>query len=230
MTAADAPIHYREVYSDADLMVIEKPSGLVVHEAPSHRGETLVDQLSGRGAGGETSRPGIVHRLDKDTSGLMVVALSEESFSRLSAAIKDRTVSREYLALISGHPKSSTGTISAPVGRSRRERTKMAVGGVASRDATTHFETEERFARTSLVRAKLETGRTHQIRVHFSAIGHPVIGDPRYGEGETYGLDRQFLHACRLVFEHPASGEEMRFESDLPTDLLQALERARHEA
>ena len=209
-------------------MVIEKPCGLVVHEAPSHRGETLVDQLAGKGAGGEDTRPGIVHRLDKDTSGLMVVALSTEGFSGLSKAIRDRTVSRDYLALVSGRPKTATGTITAPVGRSRRERTKMTVGGVASREATTHFETEERLPDATLVRASLETGRTHQIRVHFSAIGHPVIGDPRYGEGETYGLSRQFLHACTLAFVHPRTGVAMRFDSELPEDLVQALERARH--
>ena len=211
-------------------MVIEKPSGLVVHDAPSHKGETLVDQLQGVGSGGEGHRPGIVHRLDKDTSGLMIVALSERAFSRLSEAIKERKVSREYLALVSGHPKSESGTITAPVGRSRRERTKMAIGGVASRSATTHFETEEILPRATLLRAKLDTGRTHQIRVHFSAIGHPVIGDPRYGSGEDYGLERQFLHACKLVFQHPETGEEMRFESGLPLDLSDALERARVDA
>lgn len=210
--------------------MIEKPSGLVVHEAPSHKGETLVDQLEGVGAGGEANRPGIVHRLDKDTSGLMIVAVSDESFSSLSEAIKDRKVLREYLALVSGHPKSESGTITAPVGRSRRERTKMAVGGLASRSATTHFETEERLPRATLVRARLETGRTHQIRVHFSAIGHPVIGDPQYGSGENYGLERQFLHACRLEFEHPTTGERMIFESRLPEELSEALERAKLDA
>jgi len=227
---AEPQPRYREVYADSDLLVVEKPSGLVVHEAPSHRGETLVSQLEGRGRGGESDRPGIVHRLDKETSGLMVVALSEESFASLGRQIRDRSIKREYLALVEGHPSSETGTIQAPVGRSRKERTKMTVGGIASRDATTHFETEEKLAKTTLVRARLETGRTHQIRVHFSAIDHPVIGDPQYGSGQAYGLNRQFLHAQALEFLHPRTAEVVRFTSDLPPDLLQALEHARSEA
>ena len=230
MEKAEHPPRYREVYADSDLLVLDKPSGLVVHEAPSHNAETLVDQLEGRGIGGESSRPGIVHRLDKETSGLMVVALSKEAFASLGEQIRDRSVTREYIALIEGHPQSATGTIQAPVGRSRKERTKMTVGGIASREATTHFETEESLAKSTLVRARLETGRTHQIRVHFLAIGHPVIGDPQYGRGETYGLNRQFLHAQALDFLHPRTSEPLHFSSDLPPDLVQALEHARREA
>ncbi len=230
MAAADHPPRYREVYSDQDILVLDKPAGLVVHEAPSHLGETLVDQLEGSGRGGEAERPGIVHRLDKDTSGLMVVALSERAFTSLGDQIRRRTVKREYLALVAGHLESEAGTIEAPVGRSRRERTRMTVGGVAAREATTHFETEESLSNATLVRARLETGRTHQIRVHFSAIGHPVIGDPRYGRGETYGLERQFLHAERLEFLHPHTKEVSTFSSPLPPDLLRALEHARGQA
>ncbi len=230
MAAADETPRFREVYSDQDILVLDKPAGLVVHEAPSHKGETLVDQLEGSGQGGENQRPGIVHRLDKDTSGLMVVALSEEAFTSLGSQIRKRTVRREYLALVEGHLGSDTGTIEAPVGRSRRERTKMTVGGVASREATTHFDTEEVLPAATLVRARLETGRTHQIRVHFSAIGHPVVGDPRYGKEGTYGLGRQFLHAETLEFLHPRTGELSRFSSPLPSDLMNALEHARGEA
>jgi len=228
--AAERPPRFREVYSDQDILVLDKPAGLVVHEAPSHVGETLVDQLEGSGRGGEVQRPGIVHRLDKDTSGLMVVALSEPAFASLGSQIRERTVKREYLALVEGHLGSEAGTIEAPVGRSRRERTKMTVGGVASREATTHFDTEEVLPAATLVRARLETGRTHQIRVHFSAIGHPVMGDPRYGQGETYGLGRQLLHAETLEFLHPITGEVSKFSSPLPGELLRALEHARGEA
>ena len=226
MPGAEGPPRFREVFADSDLLVLEKPSGLVVHEAPSHVGETLVDQLSDRGRGGDPTRPGIVHRLDKDTSGLMVVALSEEGFVSLSEQIGDRSVERHYLALVEGRPASRSGTIDAPIGRSRKDRIKMQVGGVAARPATTHFEVERDFPKATLVRAKLETGRTHQIRVHFEAIGSPVIGDPVYGGKEAYGLDRQFLHSESLSFEHPRTGETMRFTSDLPGDLMQALERA----
>jgi len=215
------------VHLDEDLAVIEKPAGLVVHSAPSHRGETLVDLLEGIAGGGEGGRPGIVHRLDKDTSGLMLVARNDQAHKALSAAVKRREVIREYTALIEGRLSSRTGTIDAPLGRHRRQRTKQAVKGAGSRDARTHFEVVEALPADTLVHARLETGRTHQIRVHFAAIDHAVVGDPEYGTAGRYGLQRQFLHASRLEFAHPRTGERLTFTSELPEDLLQALERAR---
>jgi 23S rRNA pseudouridine1911/1915/1917 synthase len=215
------------VHLDEDLAVIEKPAGLVVHAAPSHRGETLVDLLEGIAGGGEGGRPGIVHRLDKDTSGLMIVARNERAHKALSAAVKRREVLREYTALVGGHLGSRTGTIDAPLGRHRRRRTQMAVRGAASREARTHFEVIEALPADTLVHARLETGRTHQIRVHFAAIDHPVVGDPEYGTAGRYGLERQFLHASRLEFTHPSTEERLRFTSKLPQDLREALEKAR---
>jgi 23S rRNA pseudouridine1911/1915/1917 synthase len=215
------------VHLDGDLAVIEKPAGLVVHSAPSHRGETLVDLLGGIAGGGEGSRAGIVHRLDKDTSGLMLVARNEEAHRELARQVKAREVEREYTALVEGHLGSRTGTIDAPLGRHRRERTKRAVKGAGSREARTHFEAIEVLPRDTLVHARLETGRTHQIRVHFAAIGHPVAGDREYGTAALYGLTRQFLHASGLGFAHPRTGKRLSFASELPDDLRAALRRAR---
>jgi len=214
------------VHLDEDLAVIEKPAGLVVHTAPSHKGETLVDLLEGILSGGEEGRPGIVHRLDKDTSGLMVVARSEEAHRTLARAVKAREVEREYTALVEGRLGSRTGTIDAPLGRHRRQRTRRAVKGAGSREARTHFEVVKALPGDTLVRARLETGRTHQIRVHFAAIGHPVAGDAEYGSRGRHRLARQFLHASRLAFAHARSGERMEFTSELPDDLRRALERA----
>jgi 23S rRNA pseudouridine1911/1915/1917 synthase len=215
------------VHLDDDLAVIEKPAGLVVHSAPSHKGETLVDVLEGIAAGGEDARLGIVHRLDKDTSGLMVVSRNEEAHRELARMVKAREVLREYTALVEGHLGSKTGTIDAPLGRHRRQRTKRAVKGAGSREARTHFEVIEVLPADTLVHARLETGRTHQIRVHFAAIGHPVAGDPEYGTRGRHGLERQFLHASRLRFMHPNTGKEMEFTSELPGDLHEAVEKAR---
>ena len=215
------------VHLDEDLAVIEKPAGLVVHSAPSHRGETLVDLMEGIAGGGEGGRPGIVHRLDKDTSGLMIVARSDEAHKALAAAVKRREVEREYIALVEGHLGSRTGTIDAPLGRHRRRRTRMAVRGTGSREARTRFEVIEALPADTLAHARLETGRTHQIRVHFAAIDHPVAGDPEYGTRGRHGLERQFLHASRLAFTHPRSGERLEFRSELPEDLEAALARAR---
>jgi 23S rRNA pseudouridine1911/1915/1917 synthase len=214
------------VHLDEDLAVIEKPAGLVVHSAPSHKGETLVDLLEGIAAGGEGGRPGIVQRLDKDTSGLMVVARNEEAHRELARMVKAREVLREYTALVEGRLESKTGTIDAPLGRDRRQRTKRAVKGAGSREARTHFEIIEVLPTDTLVHARLETGRTHQIRIHFAAIGHPVAGDPEYGSRGRHGLDRQFLHASRLAFRHPRTGKQMEFSSELPADLTAALDRA----
>ena len=215
------------VHLDDDLAVIDKPAGLVVHSAPSHRGETLVDLLSGIAGGGEGDRPGIVHRLDKDTSGLMLVARNEATHRALSTAVKRRDVLREYTALVEGHLGSRTGTIDAPLGRHRRRRTRMAVRGTGSREARTHFEVIENLPADTFLHARLETGRTHQIRVHFAAIEHPVAGDPEYGSKGRYGLERQFLHASRLEFTHPGTEERLSFSSELPEDLRAALGRAR---
>jgi 23S rRNA pseudouridine1911/1915/1917 synthase len=215
------------IHADDDLLVVDKPAGLVVHPAPSHRGETLVGLLGELAGGGEGSRPGIVHRLDKDTSGLMLVARNDSSQQALAAQIKDRQVVREYLALIEGTLESRSGAIDAPLGRDRRRRTRRAVRGAGEREARTHFEVVEVLPADTLVRARLETGRTHQVRVHFAAIGHPVAGDPEYGHRGRHGLTRQFLHSARLSFRHPATGEEMSFESALPADLEAALARAR---
>jgi 23S rRNA pseudouridine1911/1915/1917 synthase len=215
------------VHTDDAFVVVDKPAGLVVHPAPSHKGETLVDLLHGVAGGGEAGRPGIVHRLDKDTSGLMVVARGEWAHRALAEQIRSREAKREYLALVEGHLDSRTGTIDAPIGRDRRRRTRMAVRGSGSRQARTHFEVLEALPADTLLTARLETGRTHQIRAHFDAIGHPVAGDPQYGSVGRHGLARQFLHSTRLAFRHPVTDEPLEFESPLPGDLASALERAR---
>lgn len=215
------------VYSDEWLAVVEKPAGLIVHPAPGHHGPTLVDSLADLlGGGDDPERPGIVHRLDRDTSGLMLVARTEESHSALSKAIAARQVGREYVALVEGCPASRTGTIDAPLGRDHRSPQRVVVGGRRPRDAVTHFEVRERVGADTLLEVKLETGRTHQIRAHLAAIGHPICGDPTYGRAGTHGLTRQFLHARRLSFSHPADGRPLSFESELPADLEAALERA----
>ena len=177
--------------------------------------------------GGEGDRPGIVHRLDKDTSGLMVVTRNEEAHRELARMVKAREVVREYTALVEGRLDSRTGTIDAPLGRDRRQRTRRAVKGAGSREARTHFEVIETLPADTLVHARLETGRTHQIRVHFAAIKHPVAGDPEYGARGRHGLGRQFLHASRLGFAHPRTEERLEFTSELPEDLREALEKGR---
>ena len=217
----------RLVHADEHLAVIEKPPGLVVHPAPGTRGPTLVDLLAELLGGGDPARPGIVQRLDRDTSGLLVVARDEEAHRRLSAMIRDREVGRAYLALVEGRPRSRSGTIDAPLGRDHRAPERRAVRGRGSRAARTHFEVLEALPADTLVEARLETGRTHQIRAHFAAIGNPVAGDPRYGNAGRHGLERQFLHSARLRFDHPFTGEGVEFESPLPDDLARALKRAR---
>ncbi|HEX5609345.1 MAG TPA: RluA family pseudouridine synthase [Solirubrobacterales bacterium] len=217
----------RIVHLDEFLAVVDKPAGLVVHPAPSHTGPTLVDELGEILGGGDPERPGIVHRLDKGTSGLLVVARDDETHAALQALVQAREVERVYLALAGGRIASRTGTIDAPIGRASRQRHRMAVSGAASRLARTHFTVQELLTRETYLEAKLETGRTHQIRAHFAAIGHPLTGDVTYGGAERYGLERQFLHAHRLAFEHPRSGEQISFESPLPADLAVALDAAR---
>jgi 23S rRNA pseudouridine1911/1915/1917 synthase len=218
----------RIVYLDQALAVIDKPAGLVVHPAPSHRGPTLVDELAEiLGGGGDPRRPGIVHRLDKGTSGLLVVARTDAAHGALQAQVQRREVERSYLALAGGRLASRTGTIDAPIGRASRQRHRMAVSGAAARQAQTHFSVLELLAAETYLQARLETGRTHQIRAHFAAIGHPLTGDSTYGGADRYELTRQFLHAHRLAFIHPLSGQELAFESELPADLHAALEAAR---
>ena len=222
---SDAPYEVR--YEDGDLLVVDKPAGVVVHPARGHRTGTLAQALAGRAAGGpDPWRAGIVHRLDRDTSGLLVVAKTEEAHRRLRALMKARRIEREYLALVEGRPPARTGTIDAPLGRDRRERKRMSVDTDVPRTAVTHFAVERALPASTLLRVRLETGRTHQIRAHLQAIGHPVAGDPEYGRAGLYGLERQFLHAARLAFDHPITGRRVDVESPLPQDLVAALERA----
>ncbi len=218
----------RVVHLDEALAVVDKPAGLVVHPAPSHRGPTLVEELGELLGGGEDSqRPGIVHRLDKGTSGLLVVARTDAAHAALQAQVQRREVERHYLALAGGRLASRTGTIDAPIGRAAHERHRMAVSGAAARQARTHFAVLEILASDTYLEARLETGRTHQIRAHFAAIGHPLAGDNIYGGRVRYGLERQFLHAHRLAFTHPESGARLAFDSELPADLSAALAAAR---
>jgi 23S rRNA pseudouridine1911/1915/1917 synthase len=213
-------------FQDEHVIVIDKAPGVVVHPARGHREDTLAQLLAPLLAGGEAERAGIVHRLDRDTSGLLVVARSDEAHRRLQAALAARLIEREYLALVEGRPPARTGTIEAPIGRDPRVRTRMAVGGSGAREARTHFTLERALVGTTLLRLRLETGRTHQIRVHLRAIGHPVAGDPEYGTAGLLGLERQFLHATRLAFDHPLGGERIDVGSPLPADLQDALARA----
>jgi 23S rRNA pseudouridine1911/1915/1917 synthase len=213
-------------YEDEHLLVVDKAAGLVVHPASGHRQDTLSQLLAGSAAGGEPERAGIVHRLDRDTSGLLVVARSEDAHRRLQQALRRRLIQREYLALVQGTPPARSGTIDAAIGRDAQLRTRMIVGGSHPREARTHFTLERALPGASLLRVRLETGRTHQIRVHLSAIGHPVCGDPEYGTAGLYGLKRQFLHAARLVFEHPITHARVDVSSPLPEDLAGALRRA----
>jgi 23S rRNA pseudouridine1911/1915/1917 synthase len=212
------------LYEDEWLLVVDKPAGMAVHPSPGHSSGTLVHGLLGHGlAGGEGFRPGVVHRLDKDTTGLLVVAKSDEVHRRQVAMMRRRAVDRRYLALVHGNFAVESGTIEAPVGRDPVRRKSMTVGGLAAREARTHFRVLERFDDFTLVEVRLETGRTHQVRVHFLAIGHPVAGDPTYARRDVLGLGRQFLHSYRLSFSHPMTGEELRIEAPLPADLTAVL-------
>ncbi|HEV3002519.1 MAG TPA: RluA family pseudouridine synthase [Solirubrobacteraceae bacterium] len=211
-------------YEDEHLLVVDKPAGVVVHPARGHRGGTLAQALEGRAAGGEDAwRAGIVHRLDRDTSGLMVVAKSEEAHRRLKAMIQRREVTREYVALVLGRPPSRSGTIDAPIGRDRRVRTRMSIDTDEPREAVTHFAILQMLPEATLLLVRLQTGRTHQIRAHLQAIGHPVAGDPEYGGAGAFGLTRQFLHASRLAFAHPFTRQPLEVTSPLPEDLARVL-------
>ena len=226
---APEPIELRIAWEDEHLLVVDKPAGLVVHPAAGHATGTLVHGLLAHAiaGGAEAERPGIVHRLDRDTSGLLVVARSEEAHRRLQRLIRRRELVREYLALVRGRPRSRAGRIEAPIGRDVRDPTRMSLDARVPRDAVTHFEVIELLRAHALLRVRLETGRTHQIRVHLAAIGLPVAGDPVYGVPGDLGLERQFLHAVRVAFEHPLTGERLDVSSPLPPDLVAALERAR---
>lgn len=227
------PAPYAVRYEDEQLLVVDKPAGVVVHPGAGSHSGTLAQALAGRAAGGaDAARAGIVHRLDRDTSGLMVVAKSEEMHRALGALIRGRALEREYRALAQGHPDSAAGTIEAPLGRDRRRRTAVSTKTDRPRQARTHFWTVERLSRATLLGVRLDTGRTHQIRAHLTAIGHPICGDRRYGGiafGKRLGLERQFLHSARLAFAHPTTGERLAVESPLPEDLARALEAARRE-
>jgi 23S rRNA pseudouridine1911/1915/1917 synthase len=213
-------------YQDEHLLIVDKGPGLVVHPARGQREGTLAQLLADTAAGGDPERAGIVHRLDRDTSGLLVVSRSHEAHRLLQAALAQRLIEREYLALVQGRPPARTGTIEAPIGRDERVRTRMTVGGAHPREARTHFTLDRALTDTSLLRLRLDTGRTHQIRVHLQAIGHPVCGDPEYGTPGVLGLRRQFLHATRLAFVHPLTGEPVEVLSPLPPDLQSALSQA----
>lgn len=217
---------FRIAYEDEHLLVVDKGPGVVVHPARGHGEGTLAQLLAASAAGGDPGRAGIVHRLDRDTSGLLVVSRSERAHRRLQAALRRRQIEREYLTLVQGRPPARSGTIEAPIGRDPRVRTRMTIGGAHAREARTHFTLERALPGTSLLRLRLDTGRTHQIRVHMRAIGHPVCGDPEYGTAGVLGLTRQFLHAARLAFDHPFTGERVDVRSPLPADLRDALARA----
>ena len=229
-TVTVPPASFEVRFEDDHLIVVDKPAGVVVHPARGHREGTLVQALAGRVAGGEApERPGVVHRLDRDTSGLLILTRSDEVHAAMKAQIGAREVEREYLGLVEGRPPARAGTIDAPLGRDRRVRTRISTDTDDARDAITHFEIAEVFDAATLLRVRLETGRTHQIRAHLKAIGHPVCGDPEYGTPGLHGLDRQFLHAARLAFIHPVLKNRVEVTSDLPEDLAVVLARLRGE-
>ncbi|HKP51442.1 MAG TPA: RluA family pseudouridine synthase [Chloroflexia bacterium] len=231
LVAENIPL--KVIYEDEDLLVIDKAAGMVVHPAPGHSGGTLVNALLAHVPEieldmGDEARPGIVHRLDKDTSGLIVVAKRRAAHEALARQMSSRMMLKEYLAVVLGTLRPPSGVIDAPIARDPRDRQRMAIvtGG---RPARTRYSTERELGRYTLVRATLETGRTHQIRVHMASTGHPILGDPVYGkrtlkDGAKLGLVRQFLHAHRLGFTIPSTGEWREFTSDLPEELQTALE------
>ncbi|CAG7605409.1 Ribosomal large subunit pseudouridine synthase D [Paenibacillus solanacearum] len=224
------PIPLDVVYEDADVIVVNKPRGLVVHPAPGHYSGTLVNALMYHcqdlsGINGVV-RPGIVHRIDKDTSGLLMAAKNDKAHQSLSEQLKEHSVNRKYIALVHGNVPHDNGTIDAPIGRDPKDRKLFTVTDKNSKHAVTHFVVLERFGDYTLVELKLETGRTHQIRVHMKFIGHPLVGDPQYGPAKNKGvaMEGQALHAAALGFEHPRTGELLQFEAPLPDDMVRLLE------
>jgi 23S rRNA pseudouridine1911/1915/1917 synthase len=226
------------VYEDADLLILNKAAGMVVHPAPGHSNDTLVNALMARypelqtseegESAGEVVRPGIVHRLDKDTSGLLIVAKNPRTQAALIEQMKEHRITKRYLALVEGVVALDQGSIDAPIGRNPRHRQQMAITAIGSREARTHFRVLRRFKRHTLLLLQLETGRTHQIRVHLKAIGHPVVGDLTYGSTHAHRepiLNRQFLHAYQLIFTHPTTGAVLELEAPLPPDLQNVLDR-----
>lgn len=232
--AAETTVAVDVVHEDDHLLVVDKAAGVVVHPGAGRETGTLVAGLLARYPGldgvGTRDRPGIVHRLDKGTSGLLVVARTNEAYRSLTGQLKERTVGRRYTAMVWGQVEAPAGLVDAPVGRAGKDPTRMSVSA-RGREARTRYEVVERFsdpAGATLVWCRLETGRTHQIRVHLAAIGHPVLGDRRYGGARSARLsDRPFLHAAQLAFDHPATGERLSFESPLPADLRAVLDRFR---
>ncbi|MEA0554359.1 RluA family pseudouridine synthase [Lysinibacillus irui] len=219
------------VYEDADVLVVNKPKGMVVHPAPGHMTGTLVNGLMYHckdlsGING-VLRPGIVHRIDKDTSGLLMVAKNDTAHESLVNQLVNKTVTRKYIALVHGHIAHDKGTIDAPIGRDQKDRQKQAVVD-NGKHAVTHFQVVERFGDYTLVECRLETGRTHQIRVHMNYIGFPLVGDPKYGPKKTIDFGGQVLHAATLGFDHPSSGEYLEFEVPLPADYEQLLKDLRN--
>ena len=225
------PMELRIAFEDEHLLVVDKQAGVVVHPGAGPAVATLAGALLARGAAGgpEPERPGIVHRLDRETSGLMVVARSEDAYRRLQRLVRRRALERLYLALVGGRPRSRRGRIEAPIGRDRADPTRQSLDTDTPRDAVTEFEVAELLGQHALLRVRLETGRTHQIRVHLAAIELPVVGDRVYGV-PGLGLERQFLHAAELAFAHPFTGERVEVVSPLPRDLAAALARARGES
>ncbi len=226
------PLPLDIVYEDADLLVLNKAAGMVVHPAPGHQDDTLVNALLAYYPDIQESaadlRPGIVHRLDRDTSGLIIVAKNIRTQAALIEQMKRHEIIKRYLALVEGVVSLDQGSIDAPIGRNPRFRQQMAIMATGSREARTHFRVLERFAHYTLLLLQLETGRTHQIRVHLKAIGYPVVGDTVYGPSNTRHnplLNRQFLHAYQLVFTHPTTGETLELEAPLPPDLQAALDK-----
>lgn len=226
VVAEDLPLDI--VYEDDDLIVLNKASGMVVHPAPGHYTGTLVNALLYRYklTSGEASRPGIVHRLDKDTSGLMLVAKNEWTHEKLSEMIASKEVERKYVAIVEGVIKHDTGEIDAPIGRDSNNRQKMAVTDVHGKEAVTHFRVLERFQNHTYIECKLETGRTHQIRVHMAYIGYPVLNDPLYGRGKCTEFG-QMLHSYSIRFQHPRTGKELFFQVDAPQEFQEKLEELR---
>lgn len=232
-TIQSPPVSLEITYEDQDLLVVNKPAGLVVHPARGHSGDTLLDALRMRyldmSQFEDEERPGIVHRLDKDTSGLLIVAKSARAQSALVEQMKQHAIVKRYLALVEGVVPLDYGSIDAPIGRDPRYRQQMAIMATGSREARTHFRVVERFSHHTLLLLQLETGRTHQIRVHLQAIGYPIVGDPVYGptgKRHTLPLSRQFLHAYQLAFTHPITGQRLELEASLPEDLEQILQKS----